>query len=83
MVSIGNRPYRSLTLEPFIVLFTIVWYIPEGSQIQRNLLMWKICHIEMNYSHVICDNIYDYEDVSSEVQVRLNDFEMVSELLSI
>ena len=45
--------------------------------------MWKICHIEMNYSHVICDNIYDYEDVSSEVQVRLNDFEMVSELKAI
>ena len=37
----------------------------------------------MNYSHVICDNIYDYEDVSSEVQVRLNDFEMVSELKAI
>ena len=68
-----------LTLEPFIIVFIFVWYIQLGIQINRNLVMWKICHIELNYSKPICENLSAEENsqVQSIVQIRTNNFEMV------
>ena len=74
-----------LTLEPFIIVFIFVWYIQLGIQINRNLVMWKICHIELNYSKPICENLSAEENsnVQSIVQIRTNNFEMVSKKKSI
>ena len=68
-----------LTLEPFIIVFIFVWYIQLGIQINRNLVMWKICHIELNYSKLICENLSAEENskIQSIVQIRTNNFEMV------
>ena len=72
---------KTITLEPFILLFSIVLHIQLGAQIDRNLLMWKICHLELNYSLIICENLSENRTVQSEVQISMNNFEMVLQII--
>ena len=73
-----------ITLEPLIFLFLFSFYILDGAQIQTNLLLWKICHLELNYTEVICSNLTLDENnaTMNEVQERANGFLMISEWLS-
>ncbi len=70
---------RSLTLEPMILMFSFAWAIEYGVQLQTNLLMWKVCHVEYKINETICDNLSDgdNDDYQSRVQKRVNDFQMV------
>ena len=58
--------------------------ILDGAQIQTNLLLWKICHLELNYTEDICSNLTLDENNATmiEVQERANSFLMISEWLS-
>ncbi len=71
--------WNSLTLEPVIFVFSFAWSILAGAQLQTNLLMWKVCHLEKGYNETICDNLTldEYEDIQTEVQKRVNNFDMV------
>ena len=73
-----------ITLEPLIFLFTFGSVILDGAQIQTNLLLWKICHLELNYTEDICSNLTLDENNATmiEVQERANSFLMISEWLS-
>ena len=73
-----------ITLEPLIFLFTFGMVILDGAQIQTNLLLWKICHLELNYTEDICSNLTLDENNATmiEVQERANSFLMISEWLS-
>ena len=55
--------------------------IERGAQITTNLLIGKICHGELNYPDDICTNLTNtgFEDYSTEVQKKVNNFLMVSE----
>ena len=35
----------------------LAFSVMNGAQVQTNLLMWKICHVEMKHSEVICGNL--------------------------
>ena len=72
-----RKLFKILTLEPFIVLFVFIWFIQSGVKIRKNLLMWKICKIELNYTENICNNLSQHNETQSEVQINLNNFEMV------
>ena len=73
-----------ITIEPLIFLFMFSFYILDGAQIQTNLLLWKICYLELNYTEVICSNLTLDENnaTMNEVQERANSFLMISEWLS-
>ena len=49
----------------------------DGAQIQKNLLMWKICKFQLNQTEIVCGNLSAYNETQSEVQTRANNFEMV------
>ena len=66
-----------ITLEPFIITFIFVWFLMDGAQIQKNLLMWKICKFQLNETEIVCGNLSAYNETQSEVQTRANNFEMV------
>jgi hypothetical protein len=68
-----------LTLEPLIFVFSLGWAVQSGAQLGTNLLMWKVCHLEMGYNKTICDNLTlaENEEVQTLVQSRVNDFQMV------
>ena len=76
----GNKYFSSttrITLEPFIITFIFVWFLMDGAQIQKNLLMWKICKFQLNQTEIVCGNLSAYNETQSEVQTRANNFEMV------
>jgi hypothetical protein len=43
--------------EPVIFLSVIAFAAVYGAQIPTNLLMWKVCHIQLNYTSEICANL--------------------------
>ena len=48
---------KSITLEPAIVSFILGLALILGAQIQTDLLIWKICHIELNNTEDACANL--------------------------
>ena len=72
-----------ISLEPVVFLLQFGRYALEGAQIQTDLLIWKICHLELQYNETICDNLTldEYDSIQNEVQTRANDFLMVSQWL--
>ena len=46
-----------ITLEPTVFLQLFGVEIVRGAQITTDLLIWKICHIKLNYSEVTCANL--------------------------
>ena len=53
------------------------------SVIQTNLLLWKICHLQLNYSEEVCSNLTlsENESIEIEVQAKANSFLMIQEYL--
>ena len=72
-----------ITVEPAIALVRFGIGAIEGGQIQSNLLLWKICHLELNYTEEICGNLTldEYDLINDEVQAKANSFLMVKEWL--
>ena len=73
-----------ITLEPLIALSRFGFgEIYSGGQIQSDLLLWKICHLELNYNETICGNLTldEYNSVNDEVQEKANNFLMVQDWL--
>ena len=72
-----------ITVEPVIALNRFGLGEIEGGQIQSDLLLWKICHLELNYTEEICGNLTldEYDLINDEVQAKANSFLMVKEWL--
>ena len=72
-----------ITLEPAIFLLICGQNLVKGSNLQIDLLIWKICRIELNYPEDVCANITNdgFEDINNEVQKRANNFLMISQWL--
>ena len=79
LTKIMERLRANTTLEPFIFLAIFGWSAMNSVQVRTKLLYWKICHIEMEYDDVfVCQNISSYKNIESKVQIRVNEFELVS-----
>ena len=72
-----------ITVEPVIALNRFGLGEIEGGQIQSDLLLWKICHLELNYTEEICGNLTldEYDFINDEVQAKANSFLMFREWL--
>ena len=72
-----------ITVEPVIALNRFGLGEIEGGQIQSDLLLWKICHLELNYTEEICGNLTldEYDFINDEVQAKANSFLMFKEWL--
>ena len=72
-----------ITVEPAIALNRFGLGEIEGGQIQSDLLLWKICHLELNYTEEICGNLTldEYDLINNEVQAKANILLMVKEWL--
>ena len=68
----------TITLEPLMFIRAFGQLIVNGAQITTDLLLWKICHIELEYSEDICGNLTDYQTIKDEVQRQANDIQMVT-----
>ena len=61
-----------ITIEPAVGLVRFGIGQIEGGQIQSDLLLWKICHLELNYTEEICGNLTldEYDLINNEVQAK-------------
>jgi PCFT/HCP family folate transporter-like MFS transporter 1/3 len=78
------RLWKSISIEPVLFVNVFGISIVMGAQISTNLLIWKICHLELNYPEEICGNLTDdaYKDVEEIVQADVNNFQMKSQWIS-
>jgi PCFT/HCP family folate transporter-like MFS transporter 1/3 len=74
------RQFKSITIEPALFVYTFGLGIVLGAQITTNLLIWKICHLELNYPEEICGNlsIEANQKIEGLVQAEVNNFLMKS-----
>ena len=77
-IYLDEKRYQNLTMR-----FHNCHYAIKGGQVQSDLLLWKICHLEFNYTEDICANLTldEYDSINNEVQTRANNFLMVSQWL--
>ena len=48
---------KQITLEPLTFLESLSYTVDRGAQVTSDLIIWKICHIELNYTNDICGNL--------------------------
>ena len=72
-----------ISLEPAIFLLVCGQYLVTGSNLQVDLLIWKICRLQLNYTEEVCANLTNdgFEDINDKVQERVNNFLMISQWL--
>ena len=75
---------KTITIEPVIFLFILGNFILVGSQIPTNILIYKICHIELNNTEEVCGNLGDESNklVQDEVQILTNNFQMTGQWIT-
>ena len=68
---------KTITLEPVIFFFLVGTFILNGAQIPTNILIYKICHVELNHTEEICANLGNdaYNGIENDVQIRVNNFQ--------
>ena len=82
MQGLRKKTDFKITLEPFIFLAIFGWSAMNGTPVRTKLLSWKICEIDLGYEEDLCKNISSNDTVQSQVQIKVNEFEMVNEWLS-
>ena len=72
---------KKITLEPLVCVYMVARMLTYGSQIETNLMIWKICHLELNYPEDICQALSapENEAIENEVQRELQSFEMIGQ----
>lgn len=75
--------FQSITIEPVVFLFQFGIFAVKGAQLPTNLLIWKICVMELGYPESVCNNLTleENKDIESEVQKHVNHFQMTSQWL--
>ena len=48
---------NQITLEPLTFLESLSYTVDRGAQVTSDLIIWKICHIELNYTNDVCGNL--------------------------
>ncbi len=75
---------KSFTIEPVVVFNILGISVIFGAQIDTDLLIWKLCHIELEYSEDVCANLsLDVnEDAENDVQRKLQAFEVIQQWIN-
>ena len=72
---------KKITLEPLVCIYMLAKVLTIGNQIETNLMIWKICHLQLNYTEDICKNLSAdaNEAIENQVQRELQSFEMIGQ----
>ena len=71
-----------MTLEPFVFLVFFGWSAMNSVQVRTKLLIWKICEIDLGYDECLCQNVSSNATIESEIQIKVNEIEIVSNWFS-
>ena len=78
------RQIKNITIEPVLFVYAFGLGVVAGAQINTNLLIWKMCHMELGHPNETCANLSNdaYKDIEEEVQENVNNFQMKSQWIS-
>ena len=64
------RQIKNITIEPVLFVYAFGLGVVAGAQINTNLLIWKMCHMELGHPNETCANLSNdaYKDIEEEVQ---------------
>jgi len=62
--------FKSITIEPVIFFYILGSYSVTGIQVTTNVMMYKICSVEMGLDDSVCENLGDHLSVQEKVQIR-------------
>ena len=48
---------KQITLEPLTFLDSLSYHVDKGAQVTSDLIIWKMRHIELNYTNNVCENL--------------------------
>ena len=49
---------KQITLKPPTFLDSLSYHhVDKGAQVTSDLIIWKMCHIELNYTNDVCGNL--------------------------
>lgn len=69
-----ERWYQKITVEPSMFLYMMAFMLT--SVIEQVFFLYKACTVNHGYSHDICINIENYQDIKKEVQITTSTFHM-------
>ena len=52
-----KKYFKSITLEPMVLIFAFGMATLSGAQVTTNLLLWKLCTKDLNYTQEVCGNL--------------------------
>ncbi|XP_035794014.1 proton-coupled folate transporter-like [Anopheles albimanus] len=64
--------YRKISVEPTMFLYMMAFMLT--SVVEQAFFLYKACTVDHGYSHDICLNIEQYQDIKKEVQVTTSTF---------
>lgn len=72
-----------ITIEPGIFLFFLGEGFIQGAQINTDLLIWKLCTKDLNFTQDICNNLHLEVNDNYEIQVqrKLQEFELINQYI--
>ena len=75
---------QSITIEPMIFSMIFGMGLVAGSGMNTELIMYKACMLEFNYTEEVCENLDDPDnhDIEEEVQVYINNFFMIQQWIA-
>lgn len=69
-----ERWYQKITVEPSMFLYMMAFMLT--SVIEQVFFLYKACTVNHGYSHDVCINIENYQDIKKEVQITTSTFHM-------
>lgn len=73
--------WDSITIEPMLFMNILGGVIVGGAALNTNLLIHKICAIDLQFNETVCDHLDlpENEDYENEVQRKVNNFQMIGQ----
>lgn len=69
-----ERWYHKITVEPSMFLYMMAFMLT--SVVEQVFFLYKACTVNHGYSHDVCINIENYQDIKKEVQITTSNFHM-------
>ena len=68
--------WSNITIEPVVCLYCLI--IALSGIPGEELYLKKACHVNLNYSMEVCDDIYNHEDAQIQTQKLVSGIQVIS-----